>query len=170
MQAKDQNPFNPQASRPDMPEYGLLNADQGQGLLPWSWAEERLERSHNYWVSTTRPDGRPHATAVWGVWWDNAFYFSSGRLTRKARNLAQNANCVICTESAAQAVIVEGVAQLVGNGETLGMLGQVYRAKYDSDYPSESNIYIVHPKVVFGFIEAETEFSGSATRWIIMSK
>ena len=169
MQSKAHNQFNPQASRPDMPEYGLLDADHGRGLLPWSWAEERLEKSRNYWVSTTRPDGRPHATAIWGVWWNNAFYFSSGRLTRKARNLAYNASCVICTENAAEAVIVEGVAQLVGNLETLKQLGQVYQTKYASAYPSESNIYVVHPKVVFGFIEDEAEFSGSATRWRIMN-
>jgi hypothetical protein len=169
MQPKDQKPFNPQASRPDMPEYGLLPADQGQELLPWRWAKERLQRSHNYWVSTTRPDGRPHATAVWGIWWENAFYFSSGRLTRKARNLAHQASCVVSTESAAQAVIVEGIAQLVRDDKTLQRVGQVYREKYNSDYPSESNVYVVNPKAVFGFIEAETEFSGSATRWIITS-
>ena len=170
MQPKDNNQLNPQASRPDMPEYGLLNADQGRGLLPWQWAQERLEMSRNYWIATTRPDGRPHATAVWGVWWDNAFYFSSGRLTRKARNLAHNASCVVCTENAAEAVIVEGVAQLVSNVKALKRLGQVYRTKYDSTYPSESNVYAVHPKVVFGFIEEEAEFSGSATRWRIMSE
>ncbi len=151
-----------------MLEYRLLAADQGHGLLPWRWAEERLERSHNYWVSTTRPDGRPHATAVWGIWWENAFYFSSGRLTRKARNLAHHAGCVVATESAAQAVIVEGITELVLDGGVLERVGKVYREKYNSDYPSESNIYVVHPKVVFGFIEAEAEFSGSATRWVIM--
>ncbi len=169
MQPKDQKSFNPQASRPDMPEYGLLAADQGQGLLPWRWAEERLEQSHNYWVSTTRSDGHPHATAVWGIWWENAFYFSSGRLTRKARNLAYQASCVVSTESASQAVIVEGIAQLIRDGKTLQIVGEVYREKYNSDYPSESNVYVVHPKVVFGFIEAEAEFSGSATRWIMMN-
>jgi hypothetical protein len=101
---------------------------------------------------------------------DNAFYFSSGRLTRKARNLANNPNCVVCTENAAEAVIVEGVAQLVNDVKTLKRLEQVYQAKYASAYPTESNIYVIHPKVVFGFIEAEDEFSGSATRWKIVSE
>ncbi len=170
MQPKDHHQFNPQASRPDMPEYGLLDADEGRGLLPWRWAEERLEKSHNYWVSTTRPDGRPHVAAVWGVWLDNAFYFSSGRFTRKARNLARNASCVVCTESAAEAVIVEGAAQWVSGVKTLKQLEPVYQKKYASAYPSESNIYAVLPKVVFGFIEDESEFSGSATRWRIMNE
>jgi len=76
----------------------------------------------------------------------------------------------VCTENAAEAVIVEGVAQLVSNVKALQRLAQVYRAKYASAYPSESNVYAVHPKVVFGFIEEEAEFSGSATRWRIMSE
>ncbi len=42
----------PVASRPFMPGYGILPADAGSGLLPWAWAVERLERSHNYWVAT----------------------------------------------------------------------------------------------------------------------
>jgi nitroimidazol reductase NimA-like FMN-containing flavoprotein (pyridoxamine 5'-phosphate oxidase superfamily) len=155
--------FNPQASRPDMPEYGLLDARQG--LLPWKWAQERLETARNYWVATTRPDDRPHAVAVWGVWWGNAFYFSTGRLTRKTRNLAQNPHCVVCTENAAEAVIVEGMAQLVNDEKTLEHLDQIYRGKYGSAYPQESHVYAVRPKVVFGFIEDEAEFSGSATRW-----
>ena len=27
-----------------------------------------MSKAHNYWVSTTRPDGRPHVMPVWGVW------------------------------------------------------------------------------------------------------
>ena len=37
------------------------------GMLPWSWAEERLTRSHDYWCATTWPDGRPHVMPVWAV-------------------------------------------------------------------------------------------------------
>jgi hypothetical protein len=45
-------------SRPHMPDYGILDAYEGEGLLPWDWAAERLSVSHNYMVATTRPDGR----------------------------------------------------------------------------------------------------------------
>jgi hypothetical protein len=83
MPQENVQPFHPHASRPDIPEYGILPADQGRGLLPWSWAQERLETSRNYWISTTRPDGRPHTTPIWGVWWENCFYFSAGNLTRE---------------------------------------------------------------------------------------
>lgn len=46
----------PKAGRPHMPGYGILDADKGRGLLPWSWATERLAKAHTYWVATTRVD------------------------------------------------------------------------------------------------------------------
>lgn len=57
----------PRASRPYMPGYGVLGAGEGRGLLPWSWAEERLGASHRYWVVSVGRDGQPHAMPVWGV-------------------------------------------------------------------------------------------------------
>src|SRR5262249_17191311 len=60
----------PIASRPHMPGYGTLPAGEGGGLLPWSWAEERLARSHDYWLATVTPDGAPHLMPVWAVWLD----------------------------------------------------------------------------------------------------
>ena len=63
-----------------MPGYGILGPNQGSGLLPWSWAEERLIASHAYWLSTVRPDGRPHAIPVWGVWFADVVWLSSGLL------------------------------------------------------------------------------------------
>lgn len=30
-------------------------------MLPWAPALERLATARNYWLATTRPDGRPHA-------------------------------------------------------------------------------------------------------------
>ena len=37
---------------------------------------------------------------VWGLWLDGAFYFSTGRKSRKACNLAENSPCVIATDRA----------------------------------------------------------------------
>src|SRR5947207_1045727 len=99
----------PKSSRPHMPGYGIATARRG--LLPWTWAAERLTNSHNYWISTARPDGRPHCMGVWGVWYAGMFYFSSGRESVKSRNLKKNPYCVICTENAAQPVVLEGRAR-----------------------------------------------------------
>jgi hypothetical protein len=148
-----------------MPGYGLANENEGRGLLPWSWAVERLRDGQNYWLSTVRPDGAPHTMAVWGVWLDGAFYFSTGRLTRKVVNLAHDERCVLCTERADEPVILEGVAKLVDGPALPKRLPQVYEAKYGMGYPEDSNVYAVHPRVVFGLIEDAAEFGGSATRW-----
>src|SRR5207253_6140331 len=56
----------PHASRPYMPGYGLPKG--AKGLLPWSWAERLLNKSHNYWIATSRPDGTPHVMVVWALW------------------------------------------------------------------------------------------------------
>lgn len=155
----------PRASRPHMPEYGLLPADQGRGLLPWDWARQRLTDSRNYWIATTRPDNRSHLTAVWGVWWNDVFYFGTAQHSRKARNLAGNPNCVVSTENASEAVIVEGLADSVTNLEVLKQIGRRFEKKYSTLFPDDSTVFAVQPKLVFGFIDDEADFPGSATRW-----
>src|SRR4051812_36527954 len=118
----------PKASRPHMPGYGMPTA--ARGLMPWTWAEERLVKSHNYYVMTVRPDATPHAMPVWGIWVDNRFYFSTGAQSVKARNLAANTSCVICTEKAAEAVVVEGTASPMTEPERLKQIAPHYAKKY----------------------------------------
>jgi hypothetical protein len=50
-----------------MPDYGIRGPGEGTGLLPWSWAEQRLTESRNYWITSLWPDGRPHSMPVWAV-------------------------------------------------------------------------------------------------------
>ena len=90
-------------SRPDLPEdYGVSDQTSGAGMLPWSRVTERLESARNYWVVTTRSDGKPHSVPVWGIWLDETFYFGTDRRSRKGRNLATNPGLVVhldsCTE------------------------------------------------------------------------
>jgi hypothetical protein len=143
-----------------MPGYGLPRSRKG--LLPWAWAERRLVRSHNYWLISVRPDGRPHAMPVWGV--DGAFYFSSGRQSRKTRNLARNRRCIVCSEAADQAVIVEGHAREVQGPRLIARLGPPYRAKYKWTLdPATGPIFAVRPRVAFAM--DEKNFPDAATRW-----
>lgn len=152
----------PKSSRPHMPGYGLPGGTKG--LLPWTWAEQRLKRSHNYWISTCRPDGTPHLMIVWGLWLNGAFYFSSGAQSRKVKNLAHNPHCVIGTELAAEAVILEGEATLV-EGKAKSAIYKPYEKKYSFDMSgfTEEPIYRVCPNVAFGL--AEKKSLKSATRW-----
>jgi len=146
-----------------MPGYGLLPADRGEGLFPWSWAEERLARSRSYWVSTVRPDGRPHAMPVWGVWLDGALYFSTGAQTVKARNLERNAACVFTCELPHEAVVVEGTASLVT--DRVPEVETIYEEKYGMGYPPGSHLYRVQPTKAFALVDEESRFVGTATRW-----
>ncbi len=168
----------PKASRPHAPGYGLPTGNKG--LLPWSWAEQRLKKSHNYWITTVKPDGSPHNVApqgvsphtmvVWGLWQDGRFLFSTGRKSRKARNLAQNPSCVVCTEHAQEAVVVEGIAEIADVAARRKFL-PIYERKYKFDMKGmkqdilsmKEPVFAVRPRVVFGLWEKE--FVGKSTRW-----
>ena len=154
-----------------MPGYGLLGRDEGTGLLPWPWAEERLTSSRNYWVVSLWPDGRPHAMPVWGLWHEGAFWFSSSKGSRKARNLAADPRCVVTTEDAADPVVLEGTAELVSEPEALATMLALENAKYDTNYtidlldPDVNAVYRVRPRWAFGL--RHDDFTGSPTRWTL---
>ena len=160
----------PAASRPVMPEgYGVPETDEG--LLPWSWAVERLERARNYWFSTTRPDGRPHAMPAWGTWVDGALYFEGSPETRRARNIASNPAVSIHLESGDEVVILEGEAEAVAKPERA--LAERLAADFTSKYAEshdyrptpeqwdEGGLWALRPRVAFGW----SEFPGNVTRW-----
>lgn len=166
-QEKTNGRFVPRASRPNMhPDYGIKTSDEG--LLDWSWVSEQMEKSHNYWVCSARPDGRPHAMPVWGVWMDETLYFSTGRNSRKGRNLAENPEVVIHLESGNEAVIFEGRVEEVKDVALLRRMAEVYGAKYPGFTPSpeeepQNVYYALRPRVAFGWLERD--YTNSATRW-----
>jgi len=153
-----------------MPGYGILGPESGTGLLPWSWAEEQLIRSRNYWLATRWPDGRPHAMPVWAVWHDQALWFSSSKRSRKALNLAADPRCVLTTENAAQPVVIEGSAELLTRMADLELLLRLENAKYETSYgiemldPNENSAWRVRPRWAFAL--QSDDFTGSPTRWI----
>jgi hypothetical protein len=158
----------PVAGRPHVPGYGIPEHDEG--LLPWSHAVARLEQARNYWVATTRPDGRPHAVPVWGVFVANAIYFDGGPETRHNRNLAHNPHVVVHLESGDDVVIVEGTVEPVApapDSALAGALAAAYAAKYAPDYQppagqwKDGGLYRVRPTVAFAW----TRFPADTTRW-----
>jgi nitroimidazol reductase NimA-like FMN-containing flavoprotein (pyridoxamine 5'-phosphate oxidase superfamily) len=158
----------PTASRPFIPGYGILDANSGRGLFPWSWATERLTAATTYWIATVRPDGRPHAMPVWGVWLDDGFYFSSGTQSRKVRNLTENPRCVVACEVGEDQIILEGIAEQASDPELRRRFCDEYQTKYDWDMEGFSEpFFVVHPTVVFGFTTGSGSFGESATRWVL---
>jgi hypothetical protein len=165
--------LKPKASHPYWPD-AIGKPSDTSALKNWSWALDRLEKSHNYWIATSRSDGQPHLMLVWGIWWQDAFWFSTGPRTRKARNLAGNPRCVISTEKADEAVILEGTAQIVSDRTIWKHLIEIYNGKYGGDVgplleSSGSLIFRVAPVTVFGQDEHAQNFTEAATRWTFTS-
>jgi Pyridoxamine 5'-phosphate oxidase len=160
----------PIRSRPYWPDALQNSPDTAISLKSWAWAVERLEKSHNYWIATSRPDGHPHLMVIWGVWWRDAFWFSTGRRTRKARNIAARPECVIGTEGADEAVIAEGTAAEISDERIWKELAAVYDIKYGGDLlpllqTSQGTIFQVQPLTVFGQDEHAENFTEAVTKW-----
>jgi hypothetical protein len=92
-----------------MPDgYGV--PESTDGILEWSDVEERLVSAPQYWLSTTRRDGRPHVVPRWGVWVDGRFWYDGAPTTVHVRNLADNPACSLHLEDGWKAVILEGTS------------------------------------------------------------
>src|SRR5579872_2780723 len=76
-----------------------LSAFSSDGAIPTEWEKGRseLREAEVYWLSTVRPDGRPHVTPLLGIWLDGALCFCTGPEERKAKNLAHNQRCIVTT-------------------------------------------------------------------------
>jgi PPOX class probable F420-dependent enzyme len=157
----------PKPSRMTTPDYGFESATSPPGeRFPWTRAQEALAGARNYWIATASAGGRPHAAPVWALWLDGAVYFSTGKESRKARNLAANPNVVVHIESPnGEIVIVEGRAEEISDEATLKPVWDAYKQKYNWDiagYP----FYAVRPRIAFSF---EEQLGETATRWTFES-
>jgi Pyridoxamine 5'-phosphate oxidase len=157
---------------PEVSQPRMFGEYMGSAELPWMWATERLNRSRNYWIATTRSDGRPHTRPVWGVWFDNAFYFSTGSLA--ASNLVTRPAITVHLESGSEVVIIEGVAETVNDATLVEQVVSLYNQKYNWNLDPRNvpdPFYVVRPQVAFGWHFDESELNpdssglGTATRW-----
>ena len=151
----------PRPTRPQMPAYGIEPSEVG--LLDWSWAEQRLRTSRNYWLATSRADARPHLMALWALWSGGELFFSTDGV--KASNLRRDPRCSVATESGSEAVILEGSVRIVPHGEAWDAVRADYTTKYGEGFPEGSPLFALAPEVAFGFIEDAALFSTAATRW-----
>ena len=116
-------------------------SSDGATATPWQEARDQLDRAKAYWLSTVRPDGRPHVTTIAAVWLDDALYFTTGVGERKAKNLERNTNVVVTTGTSAFEgldVVLEGEAVRVTDQGTLERLAAAYIPKYDGVFVHEA--------------------------------
>lgn len=154
----------------------------GEKATATDWVEGRrhIEAAQVFWLSTVRPDGRPHVTPLLAVWREDAMYFCTGPDERKAKNLEQNPSCILTTGHNGLDgldLVVEGRAAEVSDGAELGQVASSYESKYGdhltapegtwfglSDAIRAGNVlvYRVTPTTILGF--AKGEHFGQ-TRW-----
>jgi hypothetical protein len=148
---------------------------------PWSRGREELSGAEVYWLSTVRPDGRPHVTPLLGIWTSGALHFCTGADERKAHNLTHNPQCTLTTglntlEDGID-IVVEGEATKVEADDELREIAAVYESKYGAHLTAPTGtwfglgdtiragdvlVYRVAPSTAFGFGKG-TRFS--QTRW-----
>ena len=108
-------------------------SDPQATATPWSEAEARLTQAELFWISTVRPDGRPHVTPLPAVWADGALHFCTGPEERKAKNLAADAHVVLTTGTntwdKGYDLVVEGEAVRVEGEGRLRELAAAWEAK-----------------------------------------
>ncbi|MGW4484727.1 pyridoxamine 5'-phosphate oxidase family protein [Amycolatopsis sp. NPDC004368] len=108
--------------------------------LPWSRALAALTRSPTadvtFFLTTVRPDGRPHTAGVGALWDSGELYFTSGPGTLKSRLLADNAACSVGVRLHDIDLTLEGSATRVADPAAVAHLAAVYRA---SGWPVRSD-------------------------------
>jgi hypothetical protein len=175
--------MNPQGPM-EADEMDQTNLDTyGHASIPWTRAEQQLEASVgdlaiHFFLSTVRPDGRPHVAGIGALWVDGRFYFVSGPGTRKSRNVAERADCVLSVALPDLDLAVEGTARRVTDPPTLQRLadrydaqgwpasveGDAFTAPYNapSAGPPPWFLYEFTPRTAFGVATAEPS---GAMRW-----
>ncbi|WP_020115923.1 pyridoxamine 5'-phosphate oxidase family protein [Streptomyces canus] len=144
----------------------------------WAHAESLMASAELFWISTVRPDGRPHVTPLPAVWVHGALHFCTGPEERKAKNLARNPHVTLTTGTniwdMGYDLVVEGEAVRVSDDARLRELAAAWEAKYGDFWhfevrdgyfhhgPGHAVVYAVAPRTVFGFGKGQPF---SQTRW-----
>ena len=157
----------------DMPVTELHAGFSSPGATPTGWAEGRrqIDEAEVFWLSTVRPDGRPHVTPLLAVWHADAMYFALWILLE-----------VLCltlfrTRADGLDVVVQGQAVEVSDAAELAQVASAYESKYGAHFTAPEGtwfglsdairagkvlLYRVTPTTALGFAKGE-QFS--QTRW-----
>lgn len=143
---------------------------------PWSVGSEILKQAELYWITTVRPEGRPHTVPLMGIWLDDTFYISTGQVERKARNLESNQQVTVTTGcnrwEEGFDVVVEGRAVRLKDQTRLQLIADAYKVKYGWTYTVVDEalegergntgwVFKITPVTAFGFAKKPY----SQTRW-----
>lgn len=153
---------HPDPDRPEMPDsFGVGNPDYPFTPIEWSSVVERLTAERNYWISTTRPSGRPHSVPVWGAWTEDAFHFLTDVGSLTAKNIANDPRAGVHLESGDDVVLLDGsFEQIPLSAEVLA----AFDAKYEMP-PMAEGFPVYRLRLRKAIAWGEQGFPSNATRW-----
>lgn len=153
----------PVVDKPEFPaEYG-----KPKERLAWPDVEKRLAEARQYWIASTRPDGRPHVIPRDGMWIDGALYYGGSPETVHHRNVTQNPNVVVHIGDGWEAFIVEGALEIeIPSAEKAQRLSDEMFGKYPvygrlDPKTFASGVAVLKPTRVLAW----TDFTKNATRF-----
>ena len=154
----------PEASIPhQIPVYKLNKSSEK--LLSWEFVVQRMTQARHYWVTTTCPDGRPHARPLWGLWYENRVYVDGNPAARWHRNLQQNPVISVHLPEGDKVVIIEGHIQIIEDDDLSEAEWQQLDTAYQTKYATEegSPYIVVHPDKIMAWDNAGLD---TMTRWV----
>lgn len=86
------------------------------------------------WLTSVDDDAAPHTNGIGAVWHDGAFWFVTGRTTRRGRNLARDPRCTLSVSTTEFDLVIEGAAEIVKDRAKLEVLAGLWR---DEGWPCE---------------------------------
>lgn len=93
--------------------------------------DKALKSESGIWLTTVRPDGRPHTTPVWFYWDGTHIYFGSQDGARlKMRNIEANLHVTLALPDPYNVVVIEGQAEFVNDLASVGDVLAAYGQKY----------------------------------------
>jgi PPOX class probable F420-dependent enzyme len=99
----------------------------------YAHVDQRLRSEPILWLSSIRPDGRPHLVPVWFLWDGASIFIFSQPGAQKIRNLQANPAVTLALEAAdegADIAIIEGTAAIFAITDWDRIL-PAYTAKYE---------------------------------------
>lgn len=175
---RDENRSNHMTTTEPTTELDQRFSSEGVPSTPWADAREHLAAAEIFWISSVRPDGRPHVTPLMTVLIGDSLFFCTGATEQKAKNIEHNQNVALTTGSNAMSqgldLVIEGQAIRTTDEPTLRAAADRYKSKYGWTFEARDGVLYSHdggdallfevrPARGFGFGKGEESFS--QTRW-----
>lgn len=117
-------------------------SDPAAEPVRWEDTVRALEAAELFWLTTVRPDGRPHCTPVVGAWGEGGVHFHTGETEVKFANLKANPHVVLTTGCNSWDhgldIVIEGPAVQITDKAVLERLAPLWKDKWDGRWTLEA--------------------------------